>query len=228
MNSFASVLKWIALLGTVIGAGLLLGWLGTTSSAPKPTLASPSPGTLPQADSASRPQPVPAAPTIKVGKPPRPTRAIASKSAAGTNTTASAGASSEWENQLDQILSADTSDDEKAKRMQQIFLTLPEEGQIEVAQHLSNLVGDENYASLLQFLTNPTLSEPVLDVLLADALNRPNSLKMPALLSVALDSRNPKAGEARDVLELFLEEDYGDDWTAWESNMRQWLRNNPD
>lgn len=78
------------------------------------------------------------------------------------------------------------------------------------------------------YLTNADLPENVLDVLLDDVLNRPNSLKLPALLEVARSAQHPKAAEAKDFLELFLEEDYGADWDKWQAGMEQWLKENPD
>jgi hypothetical protein len=65
-------------------------------------------------------------------------------------------------------------------------------------------------------------------VLLADVLNRPGTLKLPMLLDIARQSDHPKAGEARELLELFLEEDHGKDWAGWETKMQQWLKDNPD
>ena len=97
-----------------------------------------------------------------------------------------------------------------------------------MAQHLSNLVPDQDYRLLHASLTNAALPEEVLDVLLDDTLNRPNSLKLPALLEVARNPQNPKAAEAKDFLELFLEEDYGNDWDKWQASMEQWLKDNPD
>jgi len=55
------------------------------------------------------------------------------------------------------------------------------------------------------------LPETVLDVLMADALNRPNGVKLPLLLEVAQNPDNAKAGEAKDLLELYLDGDYGSD-----------------
>jgi hypothetical protein len=48
------------------------------------------------------------------------------------------------------------------------------------------------------------------------------------LLDIARQSDHPKAGEARELLELFLEEDHGKDWAGWETKMQQWLKDNPD
>ena len=89
-------------------------------------------------------------------------------------------------------------------------------------------MSDQDYAPLGKLLTDSNLPEPVLDVLIVDVLNRPNSLKLPLLLEVARDAQHPKAGEAKDLMELYLEEDHGADWTKWQTKMEQWLKENPD
>lgn len=134
----------------------------------------------------------------------------------------------DWEEKVDAILTSDDPDPEKAKKMLAMFPLLTGDAQEEVAHHLSNLTPDEDYTAFGSNLTNSTLSEDVLDVLLEDVLNRPNSIKLPMLLEVARDPANPKAAEAKDVLELFLEEDYGADWAKWESKTKDWLKENPD
>ena len=105
---------------------------------------------------------------------------------------------------------------------------LPEEGQVEVARHLANLLPDSEYPALAKYLADPKMPEAVLDVMLADALNRPNSLKLPLLLEIARQADHPKAGEAKELLELFLEEDHGKDWAQWQAKLDQWLKDNPD
>jgi hypothetical protein len=99
---------------------------------------------------------------------------------------------------------------------------------VEVAQHLSNLVANPDYAPLGQMLTNSSMPEAVLDVLMSDVLNRPNSVKLPLLLSVARNDGHAKASEAKDLLELYLEQDYANNWTQWQARMEQWLKANPD
>jgi hypothetical protein len=81
---------------------------------------------------------------------------------------------------------------------------------------------------LSQLLANPRLPQEALDTLMADALNRPNSLKLPALLEVARTPQHPKAGDAKEVLGFFLETDYGDDWQKWQDKVQTWLKDNPD
>lgn len=141
---------------------------------------------------------------------------------------ASTGLITNWEDKVDEILGPEGEDSEKVKKMLEMFPRLPEDGQVEVAQHLSNLVPDENYAALGKILKDAKMPEAVLDVLLADLLNRPNSVKLPSLVDVASNPQNAKAGEAKDLLELFLEEDYGTDWTKWQAKMEEWLKENPD
>jgi hypothetical protein len=133
-----------------------------------------------------------------------------------------------WEDKVDEILGSASTEPEKARQMLQMFPTLPADGQEEVARHLSNLVSDQDYGLMRGYLTNAALPEDVLDVLLDDALNRPNSLKLPALLEVARSAQHPKAAEAKDFLELLLEEDYGEDWGKWQAKMEEWLKDNPD
>jgi hypothetical protein len=158
----------------------------------------------------------------------RPTKAGGTNAGTVESIATSTNAVADWEDKLDEILVSDKEDAAKARQMLEMFPRLPEDGQVEVAQHLSNLISDEDYPALAQYVTNSSLPEAVLDVLMADALNRPNSLKLPVLLGLARDSQNPKATEAKDVLELFLEEDYGTDWPAWQTKMEQWLKENPD
>jgi hypothetical protein len=133
-----------------------------------------------------------------------------------------------WEDKLEEILGSASPDAEKARQMLVMFPTLPADGQEEVAQHLSNLVPDQDYGLLRTYLTNAALPEDVLDVLLDDVLNRPNSLKLPGLLDIARSEQHPKAAEAKDFLELLLEEDYGNDWSKWQAGVEQWLKANPD
>ena len=230
MNQFAKFLKVFVFIIGIFLVGGVIGWLGTRSAQP---VTSPAPA--PVAGSAATPAGTqPAANTV--GAPSKPTflannyRSLSSGSpqTQTTGTVASANIVTNWEDRLDEVLSGKQNEDAKAKQMLEMFPRLPPDGQEEVAQHLSNLVSDELYPVLGQYLTNTALPEPVLDVLLSDALNRPNKLKLPVLVEVARDPSNPKAGEAKDLLELYLEEDYGADWNIWQQKVEQWLKDNPD
>ena len=218
LRDFVKTVKWILIVLAVVAVGLVAGYFGTQS--PQPT-----PAPAPTVTVAIRPSTTP-------NRPVRPDSTNFFLGRVRTNRvhsdSSSTNATPEWEEKIDAILTSDAEDSQKARQMTDMFLSLPEDGQVEVAQHLSNLVEDKDYASINQFLTNSALPEAALDVFLADALNRPNSLKMPVLLSVAQDPTNPKASEAKDLLELFLEEDYGSDWATWQAKVDQYLRDNPD
>jgi hypothetical protein len=138
------------------------------------------------------------------------------------------GMVADWDEKVNDILGPEGDEKEKAKKLIDLFPHLPADGQEEVAHHLSNLVADEDYAPLATFVTNSALPEAVLDVFVEDVFNRPNSIKLPLLLDIAQDPQHPRASEAKDVLELFLEEDFGSDWTKWHAKMDQWLKDNPD
>jgi hypothetical protein len=134
----------------------------------------------------------------------------------------------DWEEKIDDIVGGDDPDTNKVAKLYALFPSLPPDGQEEAAQHLSNLVDDEDYKPLGEMLKNDKLPEGVLDELLADALNRPNNLKLPLLLAVASDANHAKHEEAKDLLELYLGDDYGTDWNTWGQHMTNWLQQNPE
>jgi hypothetical protein len=138
------------------------------------------------------------------------------------------GQLADWDEKVSDVLGAEGDEKDKAKKLIDMFPHLPPEGQEEVAHHLSNLVADEDYAPMSSFVTNSALPEAVLDVFVEDVFNRPNAIKLPLLLDIAQDPQHPRASEAKDVLELFLEEDFGSDWTKWHAKMDKWLKDNPD
>ncbi len=133
-----------------------------------------------------------------------------------------------WEDVLEEILLADTPDTNKVKQLLAMFPRLPDEGKIEVSQHLSNLVEDDDYAPLKDILADPTMPDDVLDTLLADLLNRPDKDKLPMLLQLAQTPNHPKAAESKEMLELYLDEDYGTDWKRWRAAMEKYLKENPE
>jgi len=209
-------------LGIVIVAVFIgLKLVGPGNEAPGPAAAAepPEPNPPPSETDNSPPAPKP------TRQPVSPIRVHGKPAAAAR---ASANLITNWEEKGDHILEGEGEPDAKAKQMLEMFPQLPDDGQVEVARHLSNLVADEDYASLRQLLADPQLPEEVLDTLMADVLNRPNGLKLPALLEVARTTGHPKAENAKEVLGLFLEVDYGDDWFKWEEKVQEWLNENPD
>lgn len=124
------------------------------------------------------------------------------------------GPITDWEQRIDDLLTSQDDEAVKAKKMLAMFSRLPEDGKVEAAQHISNLLPDEQYADLAKLLLDPKQPEEVLEVLMTDLLNRPNGLKLDNLFEVARQNNHPKAEEARDVLEVFLDFDEGVEWSA--------------
>lgn len=202
----------IGVVGSVVLAGVLLGLLAGNGPASAPGKSSGPSQTALEGESRTiapeRAAPTPATASV-VPPPSEPARAA-------------------WEDRIDRILQTDESEAAKAAKMLQIFPSLPPSGQEEAAQHLSNLVDDKDYAPLGKLLQDPKLPEGVLDVLVVDLLNRPNSTKLPLLLEVAQNSDHPKASEAKELMQLYLESDFGTDWGQWKARMERWLKDNPD
>lgn len=113
-------------------------------------------------------------------------------------------------------------------RLVSAFQRLTEEERTRVAEELVAELEDEQFPALLPLLTHPAMPIEVLDVLMADALGRRNSLCLPALLEVARVAGHPRAEDARDFLMLYLDADHGTDWTAWQTTLSAWLAVNPD
>ena len=216
----------VAIVGVLV-TGFFLGWFGGGS---KPV---PDPESVPATPSETATPNPPATGGAQLAVPP-PTPLISpapnqpGEVVVGVPPVGGPMKAGEWEQRLDDILGANEEEAQKATRLLEMFPLLPEDGQVEVAQHLSNLLTDDRYASLSQTFTNAATPEGVLDVLMTDVLNRANGIKLPTLLEVARMPNHPKAEEARDVLEVFVDENYGTDWAKWEKAIQDWLKENPD
>lgn len=224
----------VAAVAAIVVIGWGIGYLAGGSSAPVPPPQSPvstsgagsdphsSVATSDQSAPAQNPQPVvPIADSQPLA--PVQTNIIAE---APTNPPAT---STNWEDTVDDIVGSDDADTNKVKQLFALFPKLPADGKEEVAQHLSNLVEDDSYGPLGDLLKDDTQPQGVLDELMSDVLNRPNSLKLPTLLDVAEDSNNPEHDEAKDLLELYVGSDLSvDNWTGAGNAVTNWLQQNPD
>jgi hypothetical protein len=132
----------------------------------------------------------------------------------------------EWEKQLDDVLLTDTDPNTKADRILALIPTAPTNAQVELSQHLVNMVQDDHYDGAAQLLTNAATPAEVSTVLMNDLLNRNNTLKLPMLLAVARDDDHPLRGQAREMLELLLQQDDGTNWDQWSDAVNTWLQNN--
>ncbi len=89
------------------------------------------------------------------------------------------------------------------------------------------MVQDDHYDGAAQLLTNAVTPSAVSTVLMNDLLNRANTLKLPMLLAVAQNTDHPLKDQAREMLELLLQQDNGSNWDQWSAAIDTWLQNNP-
>lgn len=230
MRKLVKVLTGVGIIAAVVIVGVAVGWFGAGRVGPKPS----NPANVSSPSSVNPP-------AEKIADPVRPKatdQAKTRKGPAAPDSTTPAVAPvtppavtdviTNWDEKLETILGSDGSETEKAKQMVALFPHLPEDGKVEVVQHLSNLLEDKDYAPMGEWLKDAATPEEVLDALMADVLNRPNGTKLPLLLDIAKNPQHPKAEEAKDLLELYLEEDYGKDWSKWQAKTEEWIKQNPD
>ena len=211
-------MKFVKLIGFVavaVAIGIFVGWFaGGRNAAPAyvPDVTSTQPSeTLP-------PQPAPKLPI------PRPTLTATTNPASMNYPELQPPPP--WEEKLADIILSDKSDNEKAAQILALMPTAPESAQVELAQHLVNMVHDDNYTGTAGLLTNAATPAAVSTVLMNDLLNRNNELKLPMLLQLAQIGDHPHHEEAKEMLELFLQQDFGTNWDAWQTNLTAWLKDN--
>lgn len=213
MNNNRPLIILAVVVLAIVGGTL---WFLNSSKVPgveplKPITTAPT-GT-PAAPSTSAPTPATAPKTIDLTKnqtPPKP--------------AATPRPLADWELRIDEVLRSNADEAQTAQILINLLPTLPPEGQEEAAQHISNLILDENYSKVLPLVKNPNLPEEVLDVFVTDLMNRDDATKLPALLEIAKIPNHPHHEEALTDLEIFLDEDFGSDWGRWDTAMKNYLK----
>jgi hypothetical protein len=218
-------MSFVGKLGRVVGVlamaaavGLLIGWMASRSGDIAPIVVPPSANApitaLPLAPPA-------AAPDSNIALAATPRQRPVEQVPAPTPQY-----STDWEQKLDDILLAEDDANSKADKILALIPTAPPDAQVELSQHLVNMVQDDHYAGAAQLLTNAATSSAVSTVLMNDLLNRGNTLKLPMLLDVAQNNDHPLKDQAREMLELLLQEDDGTNWDQWSTSINTWLQNN--
>jgi hypothetical protein len=216
MSNMVKVVRVLGVLVLAGGVGVFIGWMKSRDGDIQP-VAMPAASNQPTVD---------IAPVAMTEEPPptnKPSRRTRLKPAPDSPLPGTA----EWEKQLDEVLLSDIDPNLKADRILAMIPTAPSNAQVELTQHLVNMVQDDHYDGAAQLLTNSTTPAAVSTVLMNDLLNRNNTLKLPMLLAVASDGDHPLKDQARDMLELLIQEDDGTNWDQWAASISTWLQNNP-
>lgn len=129
-----------------------------------------------------------------------------------------------WETQIDNVLRSNVGEAQTAQILLNMLPTLPEDGQVEAANHIANLIPDANYNQVKPVLLNPNTSEDVLSVFFTDLMNRDDQTKLRTFLDIAKVPNHPFHEEALSDLEIYVGDDYGTDWTKWNAAVEKYLR----
>ncbi len=216
MSNMAKVAKVAGILALAGVLGVFIGWLVSRQGAIQPIELSP--------DTNPPPVVLPVAPVA--AEPSRPANSQRPPPPAFVEQSADSG-SADWEKKLDDILLSDDEDNAKADHILALIPTAPADAQVELSQHLVNMVQDDHYDGAAQLLTNAATASAVSTVLMNDLLNRDNTLKLPMLLAVARNDEHPLKDQAREMLELLIQEDNGTNWEQWSTSINNWLQENP-
>lgn len=128
-----------------------------------------------------------------------------------------------WEGAINRILESNMENFQVAAQLMVLAPSLPPDGQVEAAQHMVNLTDDQNYQGAATMLLNAATSDDVVEVIFSDVLNRPNSVKLPVMVSILRTPGNRLRDETLSTLQIFLGQDLGDDPEAWNTAVQNFL-----
>jgi len=128
-----------------------------------------------------------------------------------------------WEKAINRLLDSDDENVKVASSLAALAPTLPLEGQVEAAQHMVNLLDDEHYSLARDMLLNPSLHPDLREVIFSDVIDRPNSVKLPVLVSLLGIYGHPLRNEAHSNLQVLLGSDLGDDPAIWSGPIQAFL-----
>jgi hypothetical protein len=133
-----------------------------------------------------------------------------------------------WDAKIDEILASDATESEIGGKLLELYPSVPPEGQADLALEIAARTSNQDYGKLSNLMTNSITPEDVVEVLLTDLLDRPDTIRLPLLLDMARSKTNSKSEDAHDLLEALLGEDYGTDWNQWSKKISEWLASHPE
>ena len=142
--------------------------------------------------------------------------------------TADGSTAADGSGRVGEVLASSASSPAKAQALLVLFPQLPAAAQPAAAHHIVNLLPDNAYAAFATNLTNANAAAEVRAVIYTDLLQRPNTIKLPWLLSIARTLGISQANEAAMLLQATLREDHGANWNVWSERIQAWLQAHPD
>lgn len=144
---------------------------------------------------------------------------------AAPNAPDTAVSSVAWEERLDELLTNEADNATTVRGLVSAMRGLPPEAQEEFAAHAVNLCEDEQFGQLEGVFHNPSTAAEVSEIIFNDALNRPDEIKLPMLAKTLRNPAHPMAGEAREILEMYLDLEPGaTPADGWEQAVNRYVR----
>lgn len=125
-----------------------------------------------------------------------------------------------WELKIDDALRSNADTAAIAQVLLQQVPSMPGEGQAASARHIVNLMPDKDYLSVLPYVRNTKLDPGFQEVIVSDAFNRADSVKLPLLLAAAQTPSHPMAQIAKSTLAFLLDANFENDWGKWDSAVK--------
>jgi hypothetical protein len=110
-----------------------------------------------------------------------------------------------WEERLGEILAAPGDTTTAARALLAAMPGLPDEAQEQYIAHALNLCEDSDFSRVEEIYLRSNTPPSVAEAIFNDALNRPDEVKLPLMAKTMGLPNHPMAGEARGILELYLE-----------------------
>jgi hypothetical protein len=126
-----------------------------------------------------------------------------------------------WEMKIDQVLQSNVEHSTMALTLLKEIPAMPADGQTATAQHIANLISDNDFEKLFPYLQNTQLAPGFLEILTADSLNRPEKVKLPTLLLAAKTPNHPMSDTAKGFLSVLVGEDHGTNWNLWDQSIKK-------
>lgn len=130
---------------------------------------------------------------------------------------------------LDLAIERAVPDEVKVERMLAMFPNISDDAKVLAMENATALIPDSQYKSyrprLHQLAQTPELRESVM----LDALTRGEEVRLPGILELLRTAtRDEERAELREILEAYLDHDFGPSPAAWEGPLNKWLADNAD
>ena len=132
------------------------------------------------------------------------------------------------ENAVIAVVSKIAPDKQKADELLAMAVTVKDEDAKELAiEHAAKFIPDDDYLAyrdrLFQLAQNPEIRELVMD----DALMRGEEYRLPTLVDMLGSTLSDKENtEIREILEAYLDKDYGPNPSDWKGPVDAWVKEN--